>query len=114
MVNKMVVINGRVFQGNNVSIAGEKIIIDGKAQSTSYYDEKEIIIVINGNAENVSCEVGNITVQGYVSKNVKNTNGNIEIGGDVGGDVKNTNGSISCGNVAGDIDTTNGSVNHRR
>ena len=39
----MVIINGKVYQGNNLNIAGGKIIIDGKVQSSfSDYEEKEI------------------------------------------------------------------------
>ena len=111
----MININGRNYSGNILCIAGGKITIDGKVQSSlEEYPEKEINIVINGNPENVQCDVGTITVNGNVAKGVKNTNGDINVTGDVGGDVKTTNGSIECGNVNGDVDTTNGNIRHRK
>ena len=113
--NKMIQINGKTFYGNNLNISNGKIIIDGKVQSSlSDFDEKEINITIEGDVVEVSTEIGNITVNGNVSKNVKNTNGDINVSGSVGGDVKITNGSVECGNVNGDVDTTNGNIKYKK
>ena len=111
----MVIINGRVYPGSSLSISGSDVGIDGKTVSSlAEWKEKEINITINGGAESVSVEVGNITVHGDVTKSVKNTNGDIEITGSVGGVVKTTNGSIDCGAVSGDVDTVNGNSRYKK
>ncbi len=113
----MVVINGKSFncKGGSISVSNNRVIIDGKdVTGLDSFSEKEINITIEGNCGDVSIEVGNITVNGSVTKSVRNTNGNIDISGDVGGDVKTTNGSIDCGNVNGDVKTVNGNIKHKR
>ena len=110
----MIIINGRKFSGSNVTVAGGKIIIDGKEQNASDYEEKIINIVIDADVNEVSSDCGNITVNGTVNKNVKTVNGSIDISGDVGGDVKTTNGDVQCLNISGDVDTVNGNIKYKK
>ena len=107
----MVVINGKKYSGNSVSVMDNKVFIDGKRVDQSD-DEKVINIVVEGNINSLevdSCE--KLEVTGNCG-NVASKNGNIRINGDVSGDVTNKNGDIDCFNVGGDVSTKNGDVHH--
>ncbi len=89
-----VTINGKTYEGNNISIQASRIIIDGEVQSGSPL-------------------VGYITVNvtGDVTE-VSTTSGDVNVQGDVGS-VSTTSGDVDCENVRGDVDTTSGDVTVR-
>jgi len=123
----MIEINGRVYQGNNLSMIGGKILIDG-VDVTDENDSKEINVTIYGNLENL--EVGHankIEVVGNVHK-VHSSSGKIEVKGvsgnvstlsgsissaDIVGNVDTVSGSVKCGNIEGSVETISGSIRHK-
>lgn len=108
----MITINGKTYKGNNLSMSGGKILIDGKEVSnTDEFEEKEVYIAINGSLETLEVDTCNEIVIGHNCGQVKTTNGNVSVNGDIEGDVKTTNGNVLCsGGIKGRIATTNGSV----
>ncbi len=102
-----VIINGRVIEGNNVCINGDKIIVDGRPfEEGNIFESKEINITINGTIKNLKID-GNVNV---LSGNVEkiDASGSVTVSGDVNGNI-DCNGSVSCGNVTGNVDA-NGNV----
>ena len=120
-------INGKVITSKgNISISGNKIIIDGADQTP---DSKVINIQIDGDVQNLKvdyCE--RITISGNVG-DLQTTSGDVECGnvnGDVtstsgdiecnnvGRGVKTTSGDVKCGTVSGDVKTLSGDIKHRK
>lgn len=106
--NSSVTINGKTYVGRNISIDGQRVIVDGKQVT----EAAVVDIVINGNVEKIdsACDVkvtgdvgeietsaGDISVTGNVKGDVRTNAGDIEIGGSVGGSVKTTAGDITYG-----------------
>ena len=88
-------INGKTYTGNNVTITGDSVYIDGKLHDDSNDDSKTINVVVNGDLDSIEVETCNrITVNGD-SKFINSKNGNIH-----------------ASNVFGNIETKNGNINH--
>ena len=108
-----IIINGRKYSGNSVSISGNQVIIDGKIQGP---DEKgiDINIVVNGNIESLDVDYAStLTVNGDCGS-ATSKNGNIECR-DILGDAETKNGNIEClGSISGDATTKNGNIKHRK
>lgn len=114
--NGTIIVNGKKYQGNNVSIVGNAVYIDGqKAEEvTEKNEEGNIIINIEGNVSAIS-NVTKITVNGNVEKitdagdiNVTGNAGNIKDASNinVGGDAKEISDASNVtvkGKVFGDI-----------
>lgn len=108
-----VVINGRVFHGNNLTMSGGKIIIDGVDVSASLPDAKEINIHVDGNIETLKVDAcQKITVGGSVGS-VQTMSGDVECG-DVSDSVSTMSGDVDCGNIGGSVTTISGSVKHKK
>lgn len=107
MLIAVIVINGRRYEGNNVQITGNKVVIDGKTQDLP--DEKHINITVEGDATSVKLDNGEITVNGRVGT-LTSHNGNVNVDGDVEGNVTTTNGNVKCVAVFGDANTVNGNI----
>jgi len=108
------IINGkRYIGGRNITVTGDKIVIDGKVVS-GYENEKNITIVIESElVENVKLDAGTITVNGNVAKATTGS-GNIKVKGDLVGDIKVGSGDIAVdGNISGNVQTGSGDVNVR-
>lgn len=109
-----VTINGRRYEGNDVTITNGKVVIDGK-EVESTVGLAELKIKIEGGLASLKVDRGNVEcgeVAGSIwaggSISCHNVTGNAEAGGsvsckDVGGNV-DAGGSVSCGKVGGDID----------
>lgn len=102
-----IIIDGRTFAGNNISIRNGVVTIDGVKQDGSLTGVVEIRVVegVLGQLEtdaSVSCGMvnGHVRAGGSVSC------------GDVGGSAS-AGGSISCGDVTGSV-SSGGSVNMGR
>jgi len=107
----MISINGRVYKGNNVSINGDVILIDGKP-AEGLEDAKTITVRVEGDIESLSIDnCDEINVNGNVEQ-VSSKSGNIIVKGSVSGDILNKNGNIICGSVGGDVSNKNGSIIH--
>lgn len=105
-----VVINGKSFSGNNISIVNGVVKIDGKIveDSDAIMKEHVLNISVQGDLEELSTTSGDVEVSGSVG-NIKTTSGDVFSKGDVqtvttvSGDVraksigsaKSVNGDIS-------------------
>lgn len=91
----MVNINGVTYSGTNVTINGDKIIIDGNVVNVA--EAKEYHIGIYGENATVKTSSGNVTVNGSVSNNISTQSGRVEVHGYVNGNVSTMSGSIRHG-----------------
>lgn len=109
--NSQVTINGKTYRGNNISIDGNTVIIDGKAQDVK--DEKKMEVVILSNVHTITSDesinikgdvTGNVTAR--TSVNCNNVTGDIQSGTSV--NCNNVKGNakagttINCNNIGGD------------
>lgn len=116
-----ITINGRSFSGNNVSIVGGRIIIDGVEQTGDPLSGRVDLIVVTGSIghlttdASVECEAvtGNVTAGGSIT--CTNVGGNVDAGGSVqAGPITGSvdaGGSVRCGPVGGNVEA-GGSVRH--
>lgn len=104
--NSSVTIDGRTFSGRNVSIVGNKVVVDGVEQSGDLVGP--INVLINGNAESVETESGKVEVAGTVGR-VKTMSGNVKCGA-VTGDVGTMSGDVTCGPISGSVKTMSGDI----
>jgi len=85
-----ITINGTTFSGKNITIDDNSVIVDGVV-TQDISNEKDILIMIDGNVESVK------TISGYIkAENV--------------GKVKTTSGDIKCKNVSGNVSTVSGDI----
>lgn len=88
----MVIINGKKYEGNNISISNGNIVIDGDlVEKTSEFEDKTLII--QGNVNSITTASGDVTVNGNVTGNVSTMSGDIE-----------------CGNIFGNVSTMSGDI----
>ena len=90
-------VNGKIYKGNNVSIIGNNVVIDGKVQDKGLSGVVEVKI-LEGVLENLSSDA---------SVSCNNVHGNVSAGGsvscdDIGGNV-NAGGSVSCDDIGGNV-----------
>lgn len=81
----------------NISISGNRIVIDGKDVTDQVGNEKEIKVHVVGNIEKINCH--NLTVDGDAGKINAH---NVKIDGDVTGNVNCHN--LNCGNISGNAE----------
>lgn len=105
-------INGKSFQGDNISVNGSRILIDGK----SVYDGEEesklgpISINVEGEIDSLDVPVvEELNVYGNVN-DLETMNGNVAVEGDIFGDVETFNGNVKARTIKGDVETFNGDV----
>lgn len=100
-------VNGKTYQGNNVSMINGKVFVDGKEVDSGDSDQKVVI----------HCD-GNLTFQEFQCSNSVEINGNVTgnischgsfTGHNITGDV-NAGGSVNCDNIGGSV-KAGGSVN---
>lgn len=102
-----IIINGKVYSGNSVSISRNKIIIDGKVSVEE--ESKTINIYIEGNVDQLSvdaCE--KVMVNGFVNS-LSTMSGDVECG-NVNQSVSTQSGDVECENVGGNISTQSGDI----
>ncbi|EFV73046.1 hypothetical protein HMPREF1012_00968 [Bacillus sp. BT1B_CT2] len=78
-----VTVNGVRYEGNNITITNNKVLIDGQAVESSV--SGEVKVKIEGSPVKVYSDAS------------------VEVRGDVLGDV-DSGGSVNCGNVKGNVD----------
>ena len=103
-----VTINGRSFSGNNISIVGNKVIVNGVEQSGSLVGP--ITVEVHGDVDMLNVVSGNVTARNV--NRVKTGSGDVSCG-DVNGDISTGSGDVKCGTVAGKIKTGSGGVTHK-
>jgi DUF4097 and DUF4098 domain-containing protein YvlB len=85
-----VTIDGRTFRGNNISIDGSKVIVDGVVQEGELVGDVQV--TVQGDCESVSTTNGDISVEGSVKT------------------VSTVNGDVSAGSITGKTSTVNGDI----
>lgn len=104
-------INGKTYKGNNISINGNKVTIDGVLQT----DElgTTITVVVQGNCESIESSSGDITVEGSC-RDINTASGDVKVLGDVNGDISTMSGDVDIkGSHSGKIKTMSGDVSYR-
>ncbi|MGE4497557.1 MAG: hypothetical protein AB7E48_06725 [Deferribacterales bacterium] len=87
--NNTIVINGKSYRGNSISISGDgEVIIDGIKQDSVI---GKISVTLNGDADSIELESGEV-----VANNV--------------GNISTQSGDVKCGNVSGSVQTMSGDV----
>jgi len=103
-------INGNSYNGNNVTIVGNKVFVDGKDQTP---DAKDIRIEIGSNIDKLEVDYANsISISGDVNS-VRSSSGDVSIKGSVNGSVITSSGDVVCGKVSGDVVTSSGDINKK-
>lgn len=101
-----VTINGVTYSGNNLSINGNKVVIDGVDFTP---EAKEVTITVNGNIDWIQADYcKEIHVNGNV-ENIRTTSGDVYCT-QVNGNVITTSGDVECDTVHGDVGTTSGDL----
>lgn len=100
-------INGINYTGDNISIRGNKVVINGVDVTP---DAKQISIVVDGDVTELkvdNCE--DLRIVGNVGR-VKTMSGDVDIEGNVTGDVETMSGDVRCLSVGGNVKTMSGKV----
>lgn len=104
-----ITIDGRSFTGRNVSIVGDKVVVDGVEQDGSLVGP--VSVTVHGNAESVETGSGKVEVSGSVGR-IKTMSGDVHCGA-VGGDVGTLSGDVTCRNISGSVKTMSGDIRNR-
>ena len=106
-----IIINGKTYNGSNISMNGNNITIDGASVS---FTDKVINITVNGNIDKLdvtSCD--KLEIHGDVDK-AKTMSGDINCR-DIKGDASTMSGDIKCqGSSLGNVKTTSGDIKYNK
>ena len=103
-----IVINGVKYEGRNININDNKIVVDGKIIQT---DKLEVAITVDGDLETLDVGSANsVTITGNVTGDVKTMSAPVSIGGNVSGKVKTMSGNVKCGSISGNVSTMSGNI----
>ncbi|MDT8925296.1 hypothetical protein RBE51_21105 [Pseudomonas taiwanensis] len=106
--NSSVTINGTTYHGRNVSVSGNgNVVVDGVRQKGTLAGP--ITVVVNGDANSVSTQSGDVRVQGKVEK-VKTMSGDVHVAGNILGDVSTMSGDITAQAIKGGAHSETGDV----
>ena len=101
-------INGVEYRGGNISISGDKVIIDGVVQDgTQLIGPIEVNVF--GNIEKLVTSSGDVKVDGGIG-NIMTSSGDVEISGNVSGNVQTSSGDVRCGSIGGNVNTVSGDI----
>lgn len=107
-----VVINGKAIKvdGNNISVIGNKVYVDGKLiEDLDGIKSNNITIKVYGNVGHIDAP-GDVSVEGNVDKVITGS-GDIKVNGNVTGECKSSSGDITVsGNVDGPCTTSSGDI----
>jgi hypothetical protein len=106
-VGSKVVINGVEYIGDNISINGNKVVIDGQTQQSTLVGPISIVVegdvgsltttsgdVTCGNVGMLNTTSGDVDVTGHISGNINTTSGDIRVGGDIHGNINTISGDV--------------------
>jgi hypothetical protein len=102
-----VVINGKTYRGDVVSVSNGPVWVDGK-KVDDLSNAQKIEVTVNGNVEELTTATGDITVNGTAGS-VATASGDVRCG-DVGGSVATTSGDVCCKSVLGGVSTVTGDI----
>lgn len=108
MRNGRIVIDGREFRGNNVTINNGKVTVDGVVQDGEL--SGPITVTVHGDVQYLENHSGNVTAQNVGEINTGS--GDVKCG-NVSGSIRTGSGDVECGTVGGNIRTGSGDVRHR-
>lgn len=121
-----IIINGRSYSGNNLTVINNKVFIDGADQTP---DSKDISITVNGNVNDLSvdyCEQLEISGDVYTARcgsgdiNCTNITGGASTGsGDIecvtiDGNVQTGSGNVNAESISGSVKTGSGNIKYRK
>jgi len=103
-------VGNKTYRGNNISIVGNKVTIDGVVQDEDLVAGSGNIInvVVHGNVEAINNESGEVTAHDV--HNLTTSSGKVQCK-NVTGDVNTSSGDVTCLSVGGDISTSSGEIN---
>lgn len=104
-----IVIDGREFTGNSISIVNGKVTVDGVAQEGQLVGD--VKIDVHGDVVSMNAGSGNVTISGSCGS-VQTMSGDVECG-DVSGNIKTMSGDVTCGAIGGSVGTMSGDIRHR-
>ena len=106
----MITINNNSIIGKNITITGNRIIIDGKDVTNNFAGkEKEISIIVTGNIETLFVDYSkSIDIKGNVG-NFNNGSGNVTCH-DIEGDIHTGSGNISSNSIKGNVRSGSGNI----
>ncbi|AYG47967.1 hypothetical protein DV532_27180 (plasmid) [Pseudomonas sp. Leaf58] len=106
--NSSVTINGKTYHGRNVSVSGNgNVVVDGVRQEGSLVGP--ITVVVNGDANSISTQSGDVRVQGGAKK-VKTMSGDVHVAGNILGDVSTMSGDITAQVIKGGAHSETGDI----
>lgn len=105
MKNGNVVIDGKSFSGHNITINGDKVIVDGVTQDGSLVGN--ITVTVNGDVEQLSTTSG--SVYATTVTNIKTVSGDVTCT-DVHGNVQTISGDVDCPKILGSVKTISGDI----
>lgn len=108
MRNGRIVIDGREFHGNNVTINNGKVTVDGVVQDGEL--SGPITVTVHGDVQSLENHSGNVTAQNVGE--ISTGSGDVKCG-NVSGSIRTGSGDVECGTVGGNIRTGSGDVSHR-
>ena len=124
-INIQVDIDEHSFVGDQISIIGNKVNVNGVTQdiTLSTKGRRPLNISVHGNVETLYTSTGNVTAETIVNasthsgdikcygviKNIDTTTGDIECGA-VGGNIDTISGDIECEYVKGNVSTNTGDI----
>lgn len=104
-------INGVRYEGNNITVSGNKVMVDGVQVSTG--NSLEVKITVEGNDAKIKVDSGTVIVHGH-AHSVETMSGSVKIEGSVAGSVETMSGSVTVENtVVGDVKTMSGKITRR-
>lgn len=102
-----IVIDGREFTGNNISIDGNgSVIVDGVEQNGSLVGP--ISIEIFGNVDSLKNTSGDVKIQGDCGS-VSTVSGDVDAKA-VSGNGTTVSGDVMCSSIAGSVKTASGDI----
>ncbi|MNG23098.1 hypothetical protein D3C84_1076620 [compost metagenome] len=99
-------INGITYTGKNISVDGNRVVVDGVEQAVPVTGP--VSVVVNGNPTSVETAAGRVQVTGNVGS-VRTMSGHVD-SGDINGDVTTMSGDVSCKVHTGDTKTVSGNI----
>jgi len=102
-----VIVDGRDFVGRNVTINGDRVIVDGVTQPGSLVNLVQV--VVHGDCEMAEVTRGHITINGNAGR-VKTASGDVEITGNVTGNVETMSGDVQAMSIHGSTRTMSGDI----
>jgi hypothetical protein len=102
-----ITVNGQTYQGDHITVFGNKIIIDGVDRTP---EAIRVNIEVKGNIDSLSVDTADkVTIDGYC-RGVKTVSGDVLIKGNVQGSVSTVSGDVTAHSISGNVQTVSGDI----